>query len=247
MRRILMAGLVVTTLGASRPATAQTREWSGRTWFSVSGGAQPAVNSFDDRFDLPLNAETGSVATTYPVQGGVVIAASGGVRVWKQLAVGLGLTRYNRRAQALIEARLPHPFFDNQFREIEGATGATRRETGAHLMVGWMVPVTQRLRVLIAAGPSVLGVSQTVVSGVQFAEAFPYDSAAFTGATTLNASTTATGFNAGADVFWMFSRHLGAGGLAQVTRARARLPLDGRSMTVDAGGAQAAGGIRLLF
>ena len=84
------------------------------------------------------------------------------------------------------------------------------------------MPLTRsRSGCIVTAGPSVLSVGQTLVTDVQFAETFPYDTAEFTGATTTNATASAAGFNAGADVFWMFSRHVGAGGLVQFTRARA--------------------------
>jgi hypothetical protein len=238
----------VLLLCAASPALAQTRAWPERFWFGVSGGIQPTVNSFDDAFERELYQETERVTVGYPVKSGALIAASGGMRVWKKLAVGFGATRYNRRGSATVAARLPHPFFDNQFREIEGTTTTTRRETGAHLLVGWMMPLGDKLRLIVTAGPSVVSVGQTFVTDVQFAETFPYDTAEFTAATTTNAKRTATGFNAGADVFWMFSRRIGAGGLIQITRARARLNAGaGRTVSIDAGGAQAGVGLRFVF
>lgn len=248
VRRMLTATLATLVLGQARPAVAQAPAWPEKIWVSVSGGIQPAANSFSDAFDVPLYAENEKISIDYPVKGGALIAARGGYRVWKRLAIGIGVTRYNRRAQAVVDAQLPHPFFDNQLRPIDGTTSVTRRELGAHVLVGWMMPLTDRLRVLVTAGPSVLSVRHTLVTGVEFTETYPYDTAAFKGATTNDATASATGFNAGADVFWMFSRRIGAGGLVQVTRARARLPAgSGRTVSVDAGGAQAAAGLRLVF
>jgi hypothetical protein len=248
MRTLITTSLLLVTLGAASPAVAQTRDWPERFWFGVSGGIQPTVNSFGDEFERPLYQETERVTIDYPVTSGGLIAASGGMRVWKRLAVGFGATRYNRRGSATVQARLPHPFFDNQFREIEGTTTTTRKETGAHLMVGWMMPLGDTLRLIVTAGPSIISVGQTLVTDVQFAETFPYDTAEFTSATTTNSTRSATGFNAGADVSWMFSRRIGAGGLVQVTRARSRLNAgSGRTISVDAGGAQAAVGIRVFF
>jgi hypothetical protein len=248
MRRILTATLFAIILGPARPAVAQTRAWPERIWFGVSGGIQPTVNRFSDTFDVPLYAETEKISTDYPVRGGAVIAASGGYRVWKHLALGLGVTRSSRRAQAAVDARIPHPFFDNRLRQVQGEARATRSEVGAHLLVGWMMPLADRFRVLITAGPSVLSVRQTLVTGVEFTETYPYDTATFKSATTKNATVTAAGFNAGADLFWMFSRRVGAGGVVQVTRARAKEPAGtGRTVSVDAGGAQAGAGLRFVF
>jgi hypothetical protein len=248
MQPILTATLLLIVLGAARPALAQTTAWPERFWFGVSGGIQPTVNSFDDAFERELYQETERVTVSYPVKSGAVIAASGGARVWKRLTLGFGATRYNRRASATVKASLPHPFFDNRFREIEGTTNTTRSETAAHLLIGWMLPLGDKLRLIVTAGPSVLKVGQTLVTDVQFSETFPYDTAEFTAATTTTPTRTATGFNAGADVFWMFSRRIGAGGLIQFTRANVRLNAGaGRNVSVDAGGAQAAAGIRVLF
>jgi hypothetical protein len=248
MKRILTACLIAIALGSARPAVAQSHTWTERVWFGVSGGVQPAVNSFSDAFDAPLYAETEKVSIDDPVKGGPLIAASGGFRVWKQLAFGIGVTRYNRRADATVNASLPHPFFDNQPRQIQGATPATRSETGVHLLVGWMLPITDRVRLLLTAGPSVLSVRQSLVTSVEFTEVYPYDTATFKSATTKNATATASGFNAGADLFWMFSRNVGAGGLVQVTRARVKESAGtNRTITLDAGGAQVGVGLRLVF
>ena len=74
------------------------------------------------------------------------------------------------------------------------------------------------------------------------------DTAAFKSATTKDATASATGYNAGADVYWMFSRNAGVGGLVQIARARVKAPTgDGRTVSIDAGGVQAGGGLRFVF
>lgn len=229
-------------------ARAQSASWPERAWFGISGGVQPAGNRFNDAFDLTLYTENERITVDYPVKSGAVIAASGGVRVWKRLAIGAGFTRYAHSGRATVKASLPHPFFDNTFRNIEGTTDARRTENGAHLQLGWMMPLSPKLRLLLTAGPSVISVDQTVVTNVRFTETFPFDTAEFTGADVSNHARTATGFNAGADLWWMFGNKLGAGVLAQVTRARARLDAgNGRRISVDAGGAQIAAGLRVVF
>jgi hypothetical protein len=131
---------------------------------------------------------------------------------------------------------------------VQGTTPAARNELGAHLLVGWMMPITDRLRLLVTAGPSLLSVHQSLVTAIDVTETYPFDTATFKSATTKEAAASAAGFNAGADVFWMFSRHAGAGGMIQVTRARVHVPAEGaRTIAVDAGGVQAGGGLRFVF
>lgn len=243
----MAAVALAVTVGTPRPAAAQSRAWPERIWFGVSAGVQPTVNSFGDSFDVPLYTETERVTIDYPVKGGAIVAASGGYRVWKGLAIGVGVSRYNRRTDAAITTSVPHPFFDKQFRQVEGKTPATRNEVAGYLLLGWMVPLTDTFRVLVTAGPSVFSVGQTLVTGIELTEVYPYDTATFKKATTDRRSVTATGFNAGADLFWMFSRNVGAGGLVQITQARAKARAGDRSVTVDVGGAQVGAGLRFLF
>jgi hypothetical protein len=247
-RRLVCPAIFLTMLGSASIASAQTRAWPERIWISAGAGLQAGVTGIDDAFELPLYVETERVSVDYPAKQGVVIDARGGYRLWKRFTVGIGVTHFSHRDDAAVQAQLPHPFFDNQFRSVEGTTSAQRAETGAHVLFGWMLPLSDRLRLVLTAGPSVLNVEQTLVTDVQFAESYPYDTATFTGATTKRVSNSATGFNAGADVIWMFSSRIGAGGLVQFTRARARLSADsGRTIGVDAGGVQATFGVRLAF
>jgi hypothetical protein len=94
----------------------------------------------------------------------------------------------------------------------------------------------------------VFSVRQSLVTGVEVTETYPYDSATFKGATAEDATATAAGFNAGADLFWMFSRHVGAGrsdpGLA---RARASAHGRGPHRVSRCRRVQAGGGLRLMF
>lgn len=246
MRRILSAAAVLVICAG--PAGAQDRQWTGRIWIGVSGGVQAGGTGFGDTFEAPLYAETERVTVEYPIDGGPVFDARGGYRVWKQLTAGIGVTRYSRRTDAPVDAQLPHPFFDNQFRAIEGTTSTLRGETTVHVLLGWMLPLSDQLRLTLTAGPSFVTVEQTLVNGVEFSEAYPYDTAQFTGASTRRPSGSATGFNAGADLNWMFTRRVGAGALVQTSRARVRVsPAEGRRLTVDAGGVQIAAGLRVFF
>lgn len=248
MRALLAAAALLGVIGTALPAAAQPRRHrSERGWFSISGGVQPTSNSFSDAFDRDLYTEKEPIDIDYPVKSGAVIAASGGYRVWKRFGIGLGVTRYVYGADAAVTANVPHPFFDNTFRMVEGTTRVSRRETGAHLQVAWMRPLSKRLRLLLTAGPSLLSVSQTLISDVKVTETYPYDTAAFNGTTAGQTARTAVGFNAGADVFWMFSKTIGAGALVQGTHARARLSAGGRSVSMNAGGGQVAAGLRFVF
>jgi hypothetical protein len=247
VRHVLGTAVCIAAIAFAAPARAQ-EPWPERIWISAGGGLQSAGSGFDDRFERPLYAENERVEVDYPVKSGALIDVRGGYRVWKRVAIAAGVTRFTRRADARVDAQLPHPFFDNQLRQVEGTASALRGETAAHLQIGWMQPLSDRLRLVLTAGPSFVNVEQTLVTSVQFSEAYPYDTAQYSGAATRRATRGSAGFNAGADVTWMFGRRIGAGAAVQFTRARVRLATsDDRRIAVDAGGVQSAAGIRVFF
>ena len=55
------------------------------------------------------------------------------------------------------------------------------------------------------------------------------------------------GFNAGADVTVMLGRSVGVGGMVRYAATTVDLTLDGRTLSLEAGGLQAGGGIRFVF
>ena len=219
-----------------------------RFTIAVNGGYQPSSSSFDDRFTFDLSHETASVDTDYPVDAGPFFDAGAGFRIWKGLGAGIAFSRFTVDRTVRVEAALPHPLFFQRNRQISGETGGlAREETGIHIQAQYQLPPFGKLYVTLAGGPSVLDTRQSIVTDVNYTEEFPYDSAAYVGVDSQRVSGTATGFNAGADFRWMFTRNIGVGGLVRYTRASVDLTRDGRTVTVDAGGTQVGAGLRLAF
>ena len=235
---------VFTLLGAD-PAAAQPLP---RFTISVNGGYQPSSTSFDDRFTFDLNRETASVDTDYSVEAGPLFDAGVGVRIWQGLGAGIAFSRFSVDSAGQAEATLPHPLFFQRNRQISGeTTGITREETGIHIQAQYQLPPFGRFYVTLAGGPSVLDIQQSIVTDVNFTEEFPYDTATYVGVDSQRVSGTSTGFNVGADVRWMFTRNIGVGGLVRYTHATVDLTRDNRTISVDAGGTQVGGGLRLAF
>jgi hypothetical protein len=218
-----------------------------RGWITINVGAAAGPTGFSDTVQTALYQESETIATSYPGGGGLSVSGAGGYRVWRQLSAGAGVSHVAHTGEASIDASLPHPFFDNQPRAIGGTTSAAHDETSIDLKAGWMVTLAPRVRLLLSGGPSIVAVTQTIVTGVTYSESYPFDTAQFTSAGTQTLSRSAVGFNAGADLFWLFSRHAGAGGLVQFTHARVALPASGHAVAMDAGGVQGGGGIRFVF
>jgi hypothetical protein len=238
--------VLVLTLAAS-PAAAQT--WSERVHISVNAAFQATTNDFSDRFEFERNLEKGSTEVDYPVQGGFIFDVGGGVRLWKNLGAGVSVSYFTRDDMAATTSSFPHPFFFNQPREVTGeATGVQRTETAVHVQALYLVNPGGRLRIVLSGGPTFVTVEQDLVTEVAITETFPYDTATFASAQKSRQNGSAVTFNAGADVMWMLGRSFGVGGLVRFSRASVDLDAPGnRTITVDAGGVYAGGGIRILF
>jgi hypothetical protein len=240
--RALLPGLLLWLCAA--PGFAQ----EGRFTVGVNGGYQAASNNFRDRYTFEANKEPARTETQYPVRGDVTFDAGGSMRIWKRLGAGVTVSRYTRKAAAHTVSQVPHPLYLGQPREVTGdAAGITRTETGTHVQVLFLVPTAGRLQFSFSGGPSFISVEQDLVTAVRYQETYPFDDITFTGADTQKARRSAAGYNAGADAVWMFNRTFGVGGAVRFTRARVNLPATGRTVGVDAGGAQAGIGIRVHF
>ena len=258
MRILLIGGfalLLATPAAAQKPVPKSTQKpvqkkaaKLDRGYVSVGGGAHAVSGTFTDRFTYTVNAENATAEARYPRKSGVLFDAGGGLRFWKTAGAAVHISRSSISGTAHTDSLIPHPFVDDRDRPVAGDAGdLTRTETAAHVQLYYERDF-RRWRVRLAAGPSYFDVQQEVVTGVNVSEEYPYDIATFRSATTQRGNGSGAGFNAGADIAWMFSRRLGAGALVRFARASVDVNVNGtRRVSTDAGGAQAAAGVRVSF
>jgi hypothetical protein len=255
MRRLTTVFLAatLTTCAGAATAFAQARpplppNPQPRVRAMINGGYQPSKTSFDDSFTFSLYQETGTTDTSYSIDAGAIFEGGAAVRLVKGLAFGGVISHFTVDATASVTSSVPHPFFLQRNRQVTGEPeGLRREETAIHFQAQYQLPPAGKLHVVLAGGPSLIDVKQTVVIDVNFSEEFPYDTATFTGVDSKRGTGMAMGFNAGVDFQWMFNPNLGVGALVRVTRATVDLNVDNRVIPVDAGGTQIAAGIRLAF
>jgi len=238
---------VALLLGAPfvRPAAAQSDD---RIVIGVNAGVQTGAAQITDHFEFESNVETATVDVDYPTGAAVLIDGSMTLRLWHHVGVGVAASKTTQNGSANVDARIPHPLFFQQPRTVAGSqSGVGDTQTGIHFQLSYAIPATRHLTITLSGGPSYLHVSQDVVTDIKYSESYPYDVATFTSAPTEQVSAGALGFNVGGDVAWMFTRAFGIGGLVRYTRATVDLESSDRTISMDAGGVQAGGGIRLVF
>jgi len=230
-------------------ALAQSAAKPTRFTIAVSGGVQQAADDVSDHFSFPKNVETESVDVKYSMKPSALIDLAAGYRVWKDLAIGVAVSVTSGKSNTDVTASVPHPFFFNQPRIITGTENdISHSETGVHFQLQYIVPTNGRLHFTLEGGPSWLNVDHEVVTDITVTESYPYDTAAFGGAVTKSTTASAVGFNAGVDVTWLFAESVGLGGILRYTRADVDLTaVEGRTLSMKAGGLQAGVGIRVLF
>src|SRR5262245_48274662 len=78
-------------LASASTARAQTSPARGMVF--VNGGYQMTGNDFASTSTFRANVEDGSVTGDYEVKGGPTFDIGAGVRLWRSLGVGVGVTR----------------------------------------------------------------------------------------------------------------------------------------------------------
>ncbi len=232
---------------APRPAPPRRPAINERVFFSAGVLFQVTSNDFTDTATVRRNAENGQLETAYDVGGGLAFDVSGSYLVWKNLAVGVGLTLFSATTTTTIDAQVPHPFFFNQPRTVTGEIDGDRSETAVHIQARWLVPINNKMTFTIFGGPSFFKLEQDIVSDFEYSESYPFDTATFTRAVAASQSESAIGVNVGGDVAYFFSPNVGVGGTAQYSGATVEMTLPSGTGDVKAGGFQVGGGIRLRF
>lgn len=243
MRHVVLAGGILLW---TSPADAQS---TPRGFITLTAAAQASPAELTDRIAPEINAETALIETRYPSRAAVVFDGGFGFRLKGRVGAAVTFSHGTSSGNAVVRASVPHPFFDDQDRPVEGdASGMSRTESAAHLQVFYELPVARRWAVRLFGGPSYIRLEQELVRNVTVEETFPYDTAVFQSAVTGAAKGSGIGFNVGADASWMFARRVGAGLLVRYARAGLELSAPDRAtVSSDGGGVQAGAGIRFVF
>ena len=234
---------------ARKPLPPRTSKvWKGRGFMVVSGGAQLAAPGYTSAVTFKLHAEDATLDASSKVQIGPVFGVRGGMRVWKNLAIGAGFGVSSTSQRVDVTGRLPHPFMFNQFREVKGTAEALSRvESMVAVEASWLFALKRRVDMFVFAGPAYLNVRQDMATRIQFTEIYPYDTASFTGVESTRVSGGAIGITAGADVAYLVSKALGVGGQLRYSYASATLRPADQPATVGLGGLQLSVSARILF
>lgn len=232
----------------ARPAPAAPE--IDRIYVSINGAYQTGGDSFGETVTFIENAENGTFSTDYEVKSGPAFNVSVGASLWRNIGIGVGVTRYSKNTPTALNASVPHPFFFNRPRTVDGeVAGLKREELAVHVQARATFVPTERIQAVVFAGPSFFSVKQGIVNDFEVSETYPYDTATFSRGITTDVDESKIGFNVGADVGYFFTRQVGVGGSVQWAGTTIDAPASSGtgSFELKAGGFQAGGGLRLRF
>lgn len=241
--KMMKAGfLSVAMCVAVAPHAQAQMTWTDKAFVNVTFGAQTGKHTVSTSSTFDLYEEQGTVDSSQRVGGGGFFDMSGGYRVRKNLAAGIGYSWAGSKDDAAINALVPHPDVTDQLRAVSAtAPGMKHSEPALHFFAAYMVPVTDKIDVGVSAGPSIFFVSQDLPTALSVSEPGP----TVTQVTTEKSSKTSVGLNIGVDVAYMVTKLWGVGGLMRYTWGS--VDLDNATDSLTVGGFQIGVGARLRF
>jgi hypothetical protein len=231
------------------PAFAQGSALPFRMFVAFDGSYQATTSEFQDGGTFEANAEQAQFDTNYVVTRGPRLDVTAGALAMPRMAVAVSASRFVLSTPATLNGSVPHPLYFDRSRGFATQVGQLRREElGVHLQARGIVVSGRRAELGIFGGPSIFRVSQDMVTGFGYGEAYPYDEVSFRSADTIQARATRLGFNVGTDITMFLTRQLGIGAAVQFARGSVNLPsAGGAGQRVTVGGLRAGGGLRVRF
>lgn len=240
--KIMTTGLLCLALCAlATPASAQMT-WTDKGFFNLDVGFQSGTGDFTVTTPFELYGETGSVASTQNIGGGGFFNISGGYKVWRNLAVGIGFTFTGSSTDANVTAEVPDDLVTDNLRTVNTtASDVSHSELQIHFTGTWMIPVTDKIDVGLNFGPTFFNVSQEVPNGVNVTEPGP----TINSVSVEELDESAIGIHFGVDVNYMVNKRFGAGGMIRYVWGSSDVENAGDKLSL--GGFQIGGGLRVRF
>ena len=244
----------VLAVGATN-AYAQTGTWADRGYVNIGFGVESGSSSLTDTQNLVIYEEAGTLTSTTDWTSGSLIDAGFGVRVWRNLTIGIGYHQEENDTDAQITGSIPSPVFFNRPRAYSNTDIILdRKEKAAHLVLGWVLPINDKFDVMLFGGPSFFRLEQEGVEPFT-ADDIGERSSPFTEINLdidrVTHKKSLTGYNVGVDgtyIIWSNDDlRIGAGGFVRFTKATGDIMQLTGEQSTEVGGVQFGFGGRIRF
>ncbi len=240
--------------GVARDAHAQTGTWADRGYINIGFGVESGSSSLADTQNLVIYEEAGTVTSTTNWTSGSLIDAGFGVRVWRNLTVGLSYHQEENDTDAVLSGSIPSPIVFNRPRQVTQDIVLERKERAAHLVFGWVLPFNEKLDVMLFGGPSFFRLEQDGIEPLtsnDIGESGPPFTDVVIDVDATTAKKSLTGYNVGVDATYILwsndDLRIGAGGFMRFTKATGDIQQFASAQSTEVGGVQFGFGARIRF
>lgn len=226
---------------AASPVSAQT---SGRVSASINFGVQGGSGDLTYRMTPTIYDETATIDIAQEYKTGALFDVGADIRLFGNMGVGVHYSRTSGDGGAAIAAQIPDPLFTDRPRAATAtAEGLEHNEDAVHLQFFYRFAASPKMDISVGVGPTFFSVKQQLVDTVDVVEPTPTITPRV-----VEVSDSPVGVNVGVDVSYLVTNNFGAGILLRYATGSADFATPGGSaVSLDAGGFQFAGGIRLRF
>jgi hypothetical protein len=236
--------------GVARDASAQSQA-QDRGYINIGWGVESGSSAMTDTRTSSRYDEAETITTSAEFTSGSLFDVGIGLRVYRNLTVGVAYHQEQNDTQAEITGSIPSPVFFNRPRPLSVTEPLNRKEAATHLVFGWWVPLGDKFDVMVSGGPSFFRLTQDTVSEVTPTEQGGNFTTVTASVETTERSKSVTGFNVGADATYIVwsndSVRIGAGGFVRFTQASTEIEMLSSAQPTDVGGVQFGFGARLRF
>ena len=248
---VLTVMVCVGCAGVAQNAHAQTGTWADRGYLNINFGVESGSSSLTDSQNIVIYEEAGTLTSSTTWTSGSLIDAGFGVRVWRNLTVGVGYHMEDNDTDGALSGSIPSPIFFNRPRQLSQEVVLERKEAAVHLVFGWVIPFNEKLDVMVFGGPSFYRLEQDAVSDVEIGEGSSPFNTVVADVDVSTRKKSLTGYNVGADATYIIwsndDLRIGAGGFVRFTQAKGDILQLATEQSTEVGGVQFGFGARIRF
>lgn len=240
--------------GVAQNAHAQTGTWADRGYLNIGFGVESGSSSLTDTQNITIYEEAGTLTSSTEWTSGSLIDAGFGVRVWRNMTVGLSYHQEENDTDSSLTGSIPSPIFFNRPRELNKDVVLERKEKAVHLVLGWVLPFSEKLDVMVFGGPSFFRLEQDGLEPFttnDIAEAGQPFTEVVVDEDVTTRKKSLTGYNVGVDATYILwsndDLRIGAGGFLRFTQATGDILQLATEQSTDVGGVQFGFGARIRF
>jgi hypothetical protein len=239
--------------GVANDAQAQmgTGAWADRGYVNFGFGVESGSSSMTETQTRVIYEESGTITSSTNWTSGSLLDAAFGVRVWRNLTVGVAYHQEENDTDGQVTGSIPSPIFFNRPRELNQEVVLDRKEKAAHLVFGWVLPFNEKLDVMVFGGPSFFRLEQDAVDDVEIGEGSSPFTTVVADVDIQTRKKSLSGFNVGVDgtyIVWSNDDlRIGAGGFFRFTKAKGDILMLANEQETEVGGVQVGFGARIRF